>query len=92
MREDHQKDLVQGGQWAEQQKKGLKKQAEAEKHNQQKAQNDPNRQQQGDERTPDQPIGQVAYADGQKQQLSGGAGEPETSRLEPEKQGGIGGP
>jgi hypothetical protein len=45
----------------------------------------------GDERTPDQPIGQVAYAEksGQRQ---GGAGEPQTAPLEPEKQGGIGGP
>jgi len=40
-------------------------------------------------------IGQVAYADkaarpNKKQQ--GGAGEPQTTPLEPEKQGGIGGP
>ena len=46
----------------------------------------------GDERTPDKPIGQVAYADGQKKQNEGGAGKPAVSNLEPEKQGGIGGP
>ena len=53
----------------------------------------------GEERTPDKPIGQVAHADaahadsakaGDRSQ--GGAGKPEASRLEPEKQGGIGGP
>ena len=47
---------------------------------------------QGDERTPDKPIGQVAYADGQQKTNDGGAGKPQTSNLEPEKQGGIGGP
>jgi len=45
----------------------------------------------GDDRTPDKPIGQVAYADGQKKQDRGGTGKPEISNLEPEKQGGIGG-
>ena len=45
----------------------------------------------GDERTPDKRIGQVAYADNSGKS-QGGAGEPETSNLEPEKQGGIGGP
>jgi hypothetical protein len=48
-------------------------------------------QHQGEDRTPDQIIGQVAHADGQKRQ-QGGAGEPEATPLEPEKQGGIGGP
>jgi hypothetical protein len=43
----------------------------------------------GEERTPDKPIGQVAHAD---DRADGGAGKPQTSRLEPEKQGGIGGP
>ena len=43
----------------------------------------------GEERTPDKPIGQVAHADDRSE---GGAGKPQTSRLEPEKQGGIGGP
>jgi hypothetical protein len=46
---------------------------------------------QGDERTPDKPIGQVAYADGRKKQNEG-AVNPQVSNLEPEKQGGIGGP
>jgi hypothetical protein len=44
-----------------------------------------------DDRTPDKTIGQFAYADGQKRQ-SGGAGEPQTTPMEPEKQGAIGGP
>ena len=58
------------GQWADQQRKGMKKQKEAEKQNrQQNAQNrDAGNQQQG------------------------GAGAPQTTKLEPEKQGGIGGP
>ena len=41
----------------------------------------------GEDRTPDQTIGQVAHAD-----KTGGAGDPEVTPLEPEKQGGIGGP
>jgi len=45
----------------------------------------------GDARTPDKTIGQVKYADRQKKN-EGGAGKPESSPLEPEKQGGIGGP
>lgn len=57
--------------------------------------NDELRQQQagqGDDRTPDKPIGQVAYADRQKNQSEGGAGNTQVSNLEPERQGGIGGP
>lgn len=46
---------------------------------------------QGDERTPDKPIGQVAYAEGRKKQDEGDS-KPHASNLEPEKQGGIGGP
>ena len=46
----------------------------------------------GDDRTPDKTQGQIKYAQGQKKQGDGGAGEPATSKLEPEKQGGIGGP
>lgn len=46
----------------------------------------------GDDRTPDNTIGQVKYAAGQKKPKEGGAGKPQTSDLEPEKQGGIGGP
>ena len=45
----------------------------------------------GDDRTPEKPIGQVAYAD-KSGQAQGGAGKPQTTSLEPEKQGGIGGP
>jgi hypothetical protein len=45
----------------------------------------------GDARTPDKTIGQVKYAHGQKKN-EGGAGKPQSSPLEPEKQGGIGGP
>jgi hypothetical protein len=44
----------------------------------------------GDERTPDKRQGQIKYAQGQTKQTEGGAGKPETSKLEPEKQGGIG--
>jgi hypothetical protein len=59
------------GQWAEQQRKGMKKQKEAEKQNrQQNAQN----------------------PDTGNQEQQGGAGAPQTTKLEPEKQGGIGGP
>ena len=46
----------------------------------------------GDDRTPDKVIGQIKYAQGQTKKTDGGAGEPEASKLEPEKQGGIGGP
>ena len=46
----------------------------------------------GDERTPDKRQGQIKYAENQSKQTEGGAGEPKTSELEPEKQGGIGGP
>ena len=45
----------------------------------------------GDDRAPADTIGEIAYALGEKKD-TGGAGEPETSKLEPEKQGGIGGP
>jgi hypothetical protein len=44
----------------------------------------------GDARTPDKTIGQVKYAAGEENE--GGAGKPQSSPLEPEKQGGIGGP
>ena len=44
----------------------------------------------GDARTPNKTV-QVKYADGQRKN-EGGAGKPESSPLEPEKQGGIGGP
>ena len=43
----------------------------------------------GDARTPDKTIGQVKYAAVRKNE--GGAGKPQSSPLEPEKQGGIGG-
>ena len=48
----------------------------------------------GDERTPDKTIGEVTYARGQDKntKAKGGAGDPQMSDLEPEKQGGIGGP
>jgi hypothetical protein len=46
----------------------------------------------GDERTPDKTQGQIKYAPGQTKKSEGGAGEPKVSDLEPEKQGGIGGP
>jgi hypothetical protein len=46
----------------------------------------------GDERTPDKTQGQIKYAPGQRKKNEGGAGEPQKSKLEPEKQGGIGGP
>ena len=45
----------------------------------------------GDARTPDKTIGQVKYADVRKKN-EGSAGKPQTSPLEPETQGGIGGP
>lgn len=45
----------------------------------------------GDDRTPDKTIGQIKYAD-KSGKRDGGAGEKQTSELEPEKQGGIGGP
>jgi|SRR3954463_305251 hypothetical protein len=49
----------------------------------------------GDDRTPEKTIGEVKYARGQDRNRNGkqgGAGEPQVSDLEPEKQGGIGGP
>ena len=49
----------------------------------------------GDNRTPDKTIGQVKYADnkgGSERKKQGGAGAPQISPMEPEKQGGIGGP
>jgi hypothetical protein len=48
----------------------------------------------GDERTPDKTIGEVKYAEKNAagKDKEGGAGHPQASKLEPEKQGGIGGP
>jgi hypothetical protein len=50
----------------------------------------------GDNRTPDKTIGEIKYAKKPEKKKhkepSGGAGEPETSPLEPEKHGGISGP
>jgi hypothetical protein len=47
----------------------------------------------GDDRTPDKTIGQIKYADRPAENKTpGGAGEPQTSKIEPEDQGGIGGP
>ena len=45
----------------------------------------------GEDRTPGETIGEIAYAL-KSDEGEGGAGEPEASKLEPEKQGGIGGP
>ena len=72
-----------GGQWAQQQKEGLKRQEKGAKENEARrvvegGEADRQSQQQQGEKLPG------------KQQ--GGAGEPQTSKLEPEKQGGIGGP
>lgn len=83
------------GAWGQQQKAGLEKQARQAKENAQGNRQADQQQSQGDDRTPDKQIGQVAYAGdtanpGNKQQ--GGAGEPQATPLEPEKQGGIGGP
>jgi hypothetical protein len=47
---------------------------------------------QGDDRTPDKAQGQIKYAQGQTKKKPAEAGEPQASELEPEKQGGIGGP
>ena len=105
MPEDHQKERPMGGQWAEQQKKGMQTQQQAQHsagthrtlsdEEQRKLEEEVVRETEqeatSDERTPGQPIGQVAYAEGQKPQ-AGGAGEPQTSKTEPEKQGGISGP
>jgi len=44
------------------------------------------------EPTPDKTQGQIKYTPGQTKKSEGGAGEPKISDLEPEKQGGIGGP
>jgi hypothetical protein len=52
----------------------------------------PNSPPQGDERTPDKSQGQIKYAPGQPKKSEGGAGEPQKTKMEPEKQGGIGGP
>jgi hypothetical protein len=53
-----------GGQWAAQQKKGMEKQQNAAEPNtkQQGGQHVKESGQRGDERTPDQPVGEVAYA------------------------------
>jgi hypothetical protein len=54
---------------------------------------DQNAQREGDNRTSDKTIGQIKYADKLEEKKSpGGAGNPQTSKMEPEKQGGIGGP
>jgi len=47
---------------------------------------------QGDERTPGKTQGQIKYAQGQTRKTEGGAGDPLATDLEPENQGGIGGP
>ena len=47
---------------------------------------------QGDDRTPDKTQGQIKYAPGQTKKSEGGAGEPQKTKMEPEKQGDIGGP
>ena len=50
----------------------------------------------GDNRTPDKTVGEIKYAKEPEKkpdkEPTGGAGEPETSPLEPEKHGGISGP
>jgi hypothetical protein len=50
----------------------------------------------GDNRTPDKTIGEIKYAKEPEKKSdkepTGGAGEPETSPLEPKKHGGISGP
>lgn len=80
------------GSWAQQQKNGLERQRQHATENEtgSGAGGDERgrSQSQGEDRTPDRRIGQIAHADHQ----TGGAGEPQTTALEPEKQGGIGGP
>ena len=92
------------GSWGQQQKQGLEKQDKNALENQARrgseggAETDDLEMQkdqapiqpsatEGEDRTPDKTIGQIAHAG-----KPGGAGEPETTPLEPEKQGGIGGP
>jgi hypothetical protein len=48
----------------------------------------------GDERTPEKPLGEIAYAENPRDErpAGGGAGKPQAGKVEPENQGGIGGP
>jgi hypothetical protein len=47
----------------------------------------------GDARTPDKKIGEVEYAEKKSDDKKpADAGQPQTSKMTPEKQGGIGGP
>jgi hypothetical protein len=46
----------------------------------------------GEDRTPEKTIGEIKYARKQHKEPTGGAGEPQSSQLEPEKDGGITGP
>ena len=83
------------GQWGQQQKHGVQKQQGGERPDTNQQVNRDNKvalsPSPGDDRTPDQTIGQIAYAENSGQR-EGRAGEPQASKLEPEKQGGIGGP
>lgn len=52
-------------------------------------------QKEGENRTPNKKIGEVKHAEDKTAALEkkkGGAGDPQASKMEPEKQGGIGGP
>ena len=71
-----------GGAWAQQQKEGLKKQEQAKKESTAPSA-DPNKSR--GELTEGRPEPDA-------DQREGGAGKPQASSLEPEKQGGIGGP
>ena len=49
----------------------------------------------GDNRTPDKTIGEIKYAkklEREHKEPTGGAGEPQTSQLDPDKHGGVSGP
>jgi hypothetical protein len=71
MPDDHQNERPLGGQWADQQKKGMKKQRQAtsnRKHEGGQHVDEDKQQQapQGDDRTPDKAIGRVAHSQGEK--------------------------
>jgi hypothetical protein len=78
-----------GGQWAQQQKQGIAKQDPASN-----AQGTRSQLSEEEQRKLEEDVAQESaqQSDDDTPSDAGGAGNPQASRLEPEKQGGIGGP
>jgi hypothetical protein len=81
-----------GGQWAQQQKQGMSKQDQASNATGTHHQLSDEEQRKLEQDVAQESAQESAQPPADTRPDAGGAGNPQASRLEPEKQGGIGGP